>query len=120
MHIPNLLLVVSNNKLDDWFVALVPFPNNIWLLVKLVVPIPPRETVKVPDVTLEPFKAANPLSLTVKVPDVIFDAFKLVYPEPEPIKLVANKVLVVLFQVKFADWEKINDPFPIKIWFAFK
>ncbi len=92
-------MLVSNNKLDDWFIGLVPFPIHIWLLIKLVVPIPPLETVEVPDVTFEAFKAADPLSFTVKVPDVIFDAFKLVNDEPEPIKLVADKVLAVLFQV---------------------
>ncbi len=57
----------------------------------------------------------NPLQFTFKVPDVIFDAFKLVNAEPEPTKLVADKVLIVLYQVKLADCEKLNDPLPVNI-----
>ena len=37
------------------------------------------------------------------VPNDTLDAFKPVKPEPEPTKLVADNVLLVLFHVKFAD-----------------
>jgi hypothetical protein len=39
-------------------------------------------------------------------------------PTPEPIKLVADKVLLVLSHVKFTDWSGVEDLFPINIRFA--
>jgi hypothetical protein len=54
------------------------------------------------------------------IPDVTFEAFKAVIPEPEPTKLVADKVLLVLFQVKFALCKILVVAFPINIWFAVK
>ena len=77
MHIPNLLLLISNNKLDDWFIAFVPFPINIWLLFKFDVPIPPRETVNIPDVILEAFIEVKPEPFKDKVPVVILEALNL-------------------------------------------
>ncbi len=68
--------------MDDWFIVFVLFPINIWLLIKLVVPIPPRETVKIPDVTLEAFKDVKPLPFTDNVPDDILEEFIEVKPLP--------------------------------------
>ena len=87
LQIPNLLLQVSNNKFDDWFIGFVPFRNYAWLFIKLVVPIPPRETVKVPKVTLEAFREVKPLPFTDTVPEIILEAFKSVNCEPFPITL---------------------------------
>ena len=64
----------------------------------MATPIPPLEIGNVPNDTLE--------------------AFKAVKPEPEPMKLVADKVLLVLFHVKFADCKIDVAAFPIKILFA--
>ncbi len=43
---------------------------------------------------------------------------KLVIPEPEPTKLEADTVLIVLFHVKFGDCKIDVAAFPMKIWFA--
>ena len=59
----------------------------------MVVPIPPLEI--------------------VNVPDAILEAFKAVKPAPEPTKLVADKVLEVLFHDKFADCKIDVFVFPI-------
>ncbi len=90
MHIPNLLLVVLNNKLEDWFIGFVPLPNSTWLFIKLVVPIPPRETLKVPKVTLEAFREVKPLPFTDNVPVEILEAFIEVNEAPEPEKVAAD------------------------------
>jgi hypothetical protein len=66
-------------------------------------------------ITLEAFKAVNPLPFTVNVPDVILDAFNAFKLDPEPKKLVADKVLDVLFQVKFAPCNIDVFVFPIYI-----
>ncbi len=81
MHIPILLLPVSNNKWEDWFGALVPLPNNIWLCIKLVVLIHPRETNNVPDI-LDAFKVIKREPFTDNVSVVRLEAFKEVKPEP--------------------------------------
>ena len=60
---------------------MIPFPIIIWLLFNVVVPIPLRETDKVPDVKL--------------------DASNALIPKPEPTKLVANKVLFSFSYTKF-------------------
>ena len=88
-----MFVVLFHDKFTDCKID-VPFPIKIWFAVKVVVPIPPRDT--------------------DKVPDVVFDAFNAVKPAPEPTKLVADNVLVVLFHAKFWDC-KIDVPFPIKI-----
>ena len=49
------------------------------------------------------------------VPDYIFDAFIEVNCEPSPIKKKADKVLDVLFHVKFADCTIDVAAFPINI-----
>jgi hypothetical protein len=46
---------------------------------------------------------------------VILEAFKEVKPAPEPIKLVADNVLDVLFHVKFGDCKIDVFVFPINI-----
>ncbi len=74
-----------------------------------VVPISPRETIKVPDVILESFIDVKLESFTNNVTVVILKAFIEVKPEPEPTKIVADKILVVLFNVRFADC-KIDVP----------
>ena len=66
------------------------------MAVNVVVPIPPRVIGNVPNDTLE--------------------AFKAVKPEPEPTKLEADKVLVVLFHVRFGDCKIDVVPLPINIW----
>ena len=43
-------------KFVDDNILLIRFPIKIWLFDNAVVPIPPRETVKVPNETLEAFK----------------------------------------------------------------
>jgi hypothetical protein len=55
--IPNPLLLISQINLSDCNNGLFPFPINIWFCDKFVVPIPPKETGKVPDVTLDAFNA---------------------------------------------------------------
>ena len=50
------LVLLSHDKLLDWYIAFVPFPIKIWLLFNVVVPIPPKETGNVPDVTFDAFK----------------------------------------------------------------
>ena len=45
---PNLLLVVSQVKLDDCIRAPVALPTNNWLATKVPVPVPPWATAKVP------------------------------------------------------------------------
>ena len=69
---------------------MVPFPINIWLLFNVVVPIPPCETNKVPEVILEAFKEVKPLPFTDIVPEVILEAFKFVNEAPEPEKVAAD------------------------------
>jgi hypothetical protein len=77
--------------------------NIIWLLIKLVVPIPPRETVNGPDDILDAFKAVKPLPFTDIVPEVILEAFKFVNEAPEPEKRDAGNVFDILFHVKLDD-----------------
>ena len=48
------------------------------------------------------------------VPNDTLEAFKAVKPAPEPTKLVADKVFVVLFHDKFADCKIDVVPLPIK------
>jgi hypothetical protein len=69
-----------HDKFADCKIEVVPFPIKILFVVNVVVPMPPLEI--------------------VNVPDVIFDAFNAVKPAPEPTKLVADKVLEVLFHDK--------------------
>ena len=73
------------------------FPINIWFAVSVLVPIPPLEI--------------------DKVPNEILEAFNEVKAEPEPTKLVADKVFEVLFHVKFDDCKIDVEPLPIKTWF---
>ncbi len=82
---------------------MVPFPIYIWLLIKLVVPIPPRETVNVPDDILDAFKAVKPLPFTDIVPEGILETFKFVNEAPEPEKINADNVFDGLFYVKLDD-----------------
>ena len=51
------------------------------------------------------------------MPNDTLEAFKAVKAEPEPTKLEADKVLEVLFHVKFDDCKIDVVPLPIKIWF---
>ena len=99
-------------------------PNEIFDAFNAVKPVP--VPLKVPFVivaallnTTEPFPddvvTPVPPCKTVKIPVFIFAAFKDVKPDPEPKKLVALKVLEVLFQDKFTVWSKALDPFPINI-----
>ena len=64
----------------------------------MVTPIPPRAIDNVPDTALETFNE--------------------LIPAPEPIKLDADKVLLVLFHDKFADCKIDVAAFPINIWLA--
>jgi hypothetical protein len=66
-------------------------------------------------VTLEAFREVKPLPFTDNVPVVILEAFKFVNCEPLPTKLVADKVLLVLFHVKFGDCKIDVAAFPISI-----
>ena len=65
--------------------------------------------------TLEAFNEVIPLPLTDNVPVVLLEAFKFVNCEPLPTKLEADKVLVVLFHVRFGDCKIEVVVFPIKI-----
>ncbi len=60
------------------------------------------------------FEAIPPSDIG-NVPDAIFDAFNAVIQAPAPTKLVADKVLDVLFHVKFADCKIDVASFPIHI-----
>jgi hypothetical protein len=62
---------------------------------------------------VEPVFLPVPPVATVKIPELIFVAFKVVKPAPEPIKFVAVKVLLELFQVKLADCNNSFVPLPI-------
>ena len=73
-------------------------PINIWFADNVVVPIPPREIAKVPEIELLTFIFVN--------------------PAPEPIKLVADKALFEVSHVKFEDCKIDVFEFPINIWFA--
>ena len=63
--IPNLLLLLSQCKLEGCRIWFVPFPTNNLLVEILVNPVPPK--------------------LTFKIPLVIFDEFNVLNPEPDPI-----------------------------------
>ena len=92
-----ILFKLSQVKLAFCINAPVSFPTNICPDVKVVFPVPPRKTFKVPSDTFETFKDVN--------------------LAPEPAMLVAVKVL--LSQVKLEDCVIGLGPFPINIWFAF-
>ncbi len=53
--------------------------------------------------TLEAFKEFRPLPFTDNVPETIFEAFKEVKPLPFPTKSEADRVVLVLFHVRFGD-----------------
>ncbi len=93
-----MLLVLLHVKVDDCKIDVAAFLINDWLAVNVDAPVPPLEIDIVPDDTLE--------------------AFKAVKAEPEPKKLEADKVLLVLFHVKFGDCKIDVAAFPINIWFA--
>ena len=90
-----VLLVVFQVKLPDCNSAPVPLPTNSWPLVKVVAPVPPWETVIFPE---------------------IFDAVNEVRPAPEPTKFVADRVLLVVFQVKLPDCNSAPVPLPTNSW----
>ena len=69
--------MLFHDKLADCKIDVFVFPIKIWFAVNVVVPMPPLEI--------------------VTVPAVIFDAFSAVKPAPEPTKLVADNVFVVLW-----------------------
>ena len=112
------MLLVSNNRLFVWFIAFVPFPKKNWLLFNVIVPIPPRETLQIPEVTLEAFKEFKPLPLTVNVPAVILEAFKFVNEAQEPEKDEADNTFELLSHVKFADCKMDLAAFLTSIWLA--
>ncbi len=66
---------------DDCKIDVAAFPINIWFAVSIFVPIPPLEI--------------------DKVPNEILEAFNAVKAEPEPVKLDADKVLLVLFHIRW-------------------
>ena len=100
LPIPSLLLLLSHVKLLFCIKALVPFPTNIWPLVKLVVPMPPWATFNVPNVTLL--------------------AFNCVKPDPIPEKLVAFNILLLLSHDKLADCTTVPVPLPTNNCVLFK
>ena len=112
------MLLVSNNRLFVWFIAFVPFPKKKWLLFNVIVPIPPRKTLQIPEVTLEAFKEFKPLPLTVNVPAVILEAFKFVNEAQEPETDEADNTFKLLSHVKFADCKMDLAAFLTSIWLA--
>ena len=92
-----LKVLLFQDKLVDCINEPVAFPINNWFAFNVCNPVPPW--------------------LTFNFPVLILDAFKLSIPVPEPIKLVALKVL--LFQDKFEDCINVPVAFPINNWFAF-
>ncbi len=74
------------------------FPINIWVADNVVVPISPGDTDNVPHVYLMPLM--------------------LSYQYQKPTKLVADKVLDVIFHVKFADCIIDVAAFPGNTWLA--
>ena len=81
-------------QIINWIIVLfVPFSNNIWSLCRFVVPIPPRETIKIKCPSI--YSSYKPLPFTDKGPDDIFEAFKEVNEAPKQTKLEADKVLML-------------------------
>jgi hypothetical protein len=78
-----------------------------WLLFNVVVPIPPRETYKVPEVILEEFKEVKPLPFTDNVPVLILEAFKLVNEAPEPVNVLA---VIYVADIVVPVKDPMNDP----------
>lgn len=85
---------------DGCKTAPVPLPTRTELAVRLVVPVPPRFTKRVPVAAL----------LT----------FRLVIWDPEPEKTVDDKVPVALFQVSADGWKIAPVPLPIRTELAVK
>lgn len=66
--IPNLLLLLSQCKLEGWIIWLVPLPTNILLIEILFNPVPPLLTDRIPEEILDAFKNVNPEPLPEIVP----------------------------------------------------
>ena len=76
----------------------VPLPTISWFCTKLLTPVPPRETDNIPVDILAAFKAVTLAPEPDKFTAVIF---------------VVDKILLILFHVKFSDWIRAFSPLPI-------
>ena len=84
-------MVLSQLKLLDCIKASVPLPINNFSATNIALPVPPCDTLILPD---------------------IFAAVKLVIPTPEPTNFVALKVFDAISQLKLVGCITLPEPLP--------